>query len=153
MEQPARAKKSRGKRTVVAEAFAGLAAATFALTLTAGAEAKLQTWRQEGAAAFPKHHREHLVISDQGHVRLGRSLQPTGPLAAERVWDLARGRDGAIFAATGDSGKVFRQESQKETAWTVALDAADTQALSLVAMSDGKVYAGTGPSGQLIEVT
>ncbi|MGO9598465.1 MAG: hypothetical protein ACLP7Q_10800 [Isosphaeraceae bacterium] len=154
MRQPARVKeKRRGKGASAGKALAWLAAATFALTLTAGAHAKLQTWRQEGAAAFSKHHREHLVISDQGHVRLGRSLQPTGPLAAERVWDLARGRDGAIYAATGDSGKVFRQEPQKETAWTVALDAADTQALSLVAMPDGKVYAGTGPSGQLIEVT
>ncbi len=31
--------------------------------------AKLDTWRQEGAAAFSKHHRERVVISDQGHAR------------------------------------------------------------------------------------
>jgi hypothetical protein len=135
------------------KALMALAAASFALAITGVAQAKLETWRQEGAAAFLKHRREHVVISDQGHVRLGRSLQPTGALAAERVWDLARGRDGTLYAATGDSGKVFRLDSTKEAAWTLALDAADTQALSLAVTPDGKVYAGTGPSGQVIEVT
>ena len=154
MKQPAVAKdKRKGKGTIVGKILAALSAAVFALALSNVAQAKLQTWRQEGAAAFSKHRREHVAISDQGHVRLGRSLQPTGALAAERVWDLARGRDGMIYAATGDSGKVFRQEPQKETAWTLALDAADTQVLSLVAMPDGKIYAGTGPSGQLIDLT
>jgi len=115
--------------------------------------AKLDTWRQEGATAFAKHHREHVVISDQGHARLGQALLPTGPLAAERVWDLARASDGTVFAATGDAGKVFRQSTKEGAAWTVALDAADTQALSLAATPDGKVYVGTGPGGQVIEVT
>jgi hypothetical protein len=115
--------------------------------------AKLETWRQEGAAAFAKHHRERVVISDQGRVRLGQALVPTGPLAAERVWDLVRARDGTVYAATGDSGKVFRQSSKEGEAWTVALDAADSQALTLAATPDGKVYVGTGPSGSIIEVT
>ncbi len=115
--------------------------------------AKLDTWRQEGAAAFSKHHRERVVISDQGHARLGQALLPTGPLAAERVWDLARASDGTVFAATGDAGKVFRQSTKEGAAWTVALAAADTQALALAATPNGKVYVGTGPGGQVIEVT
>ena len=53
------------------------------------------------------------------------------------------------------SGKVFRQagKAPAEAAWTVVLDAADTQALCLAATSEGKVFVGTGPSGQVIEVT
>ena len=35
----------------------------------------------------------------------------------------------------------------------MVLDAADTQALSLAATPEGKVFVGTGPSGQVIEVT
>jgi hypothetical protein len=152
MKHPERARKNgRGNATAARNALAALALA--AIWPTAPAQAKLETWRQEGAAAFSKHRREHVVISDQGHVRLGRSLQPTGTLAAERVWDLARGRDGTLYAATGDSGKVFRQESKNGAPWTAALDAADTQALALAVAPDGKVFAGTGPSGQVIEVT
>jgi hypothetical protein len=114
---------------------------------------KLETWRQEGAAAFAKHHRERVVISDKGKVRLGHALVTTGPIAAERVWDMARASDGVVYAATGDSGKVFRRSMKEGAAWTVALDAADTQALSLVAAEGGKVFVGTGPSGQVIELS
>ena len=72
--------------------------------------AKLETWRQEGASAFAKHHRERVVISDKGRVRLGHALVPSGSLAAERVWDLAPGSEGRhVYAATGDAGKVFRR--------------------------------------------
>ncbi len=117
------------------------------------ARAKLDTWRQEGTQAFAKHHRERVVISDQGHARLGQALLPTGPLAAQRVWDLVRAGDGTVYAATGDAGKVLRQSTKEGAAWTVALDAADTQSLSLAATPEGKVYAGTGPSGQVIDVT
>jgi hypothetical protein len=117
------------------------------------ARAKLETWRQEGAAAFSKHHRERVVISDKGKVRLGHALVTTGPIAAERVWDLARASDGVVYAATGDSGKVFRRSTRDGAAWTVALDAADTQALSLATAEGGKVFVGTGPSGQVIELT
>ena len=123
------------------------------LTGALSAWAKVDTWRQEGASAFAKHHRERVVISDQGHVRLGQALLPTGPLAAERVWDLARAADGTIYAATGDAGKVFRQSTKEGSAWTVAIDAPDSQALALAATPEGKVYVGTGPGGQVIEVT
>ena len=90
-------------------------------TRTAAAEAKLETWRQEGAAAFSKHHRERVVISDRAASGWDRRCGRPAPLAAERVWDLARGRDGSVFAATGDSGKVFRQRTTGRAAWTVVL--------------------------------
>ena len=121
--------------------------------MAGAAWAKVETWRQEGAAAFAKYHRERVVISDQGRVRLGQALVPTGPLAAERVWDMVRARDGTVYAATGDAGKVFRQATKEGAAWTVALDATDSQALSLAATPQGKVFVGTGPGGQVIEVT
>jgi hypothetical protein len=115
--------------------------------------AKLDTWRQEGPTAFAKHRRQRVVISDQGRVRLGQALLPTAPLAGERVWDLARSSDGTVYAATGDAGKVFRQGTSAGAAWSVALDASDTQALALAATPAGKVYVGTGPGGQVIEIT
>ena len=56
--------------------------------------AKLETWRQERPRRFAKGHRERVVISDNGRVRLGQALGPLGTLDAARVWDLARTADG-----------------------------------------------------------
>jgi len=117
------------------------------------ARAKVETWRQEGPTAFTKAHREGVVISDAGRVRLGHSVAPLGSLPADRVWDLARTRAGALFAATGDSGKIFRREPAALATWTLVFDSTDSQALSLVVCPDGTVFAGTGPSGNVVNLT
>jgi hypothetical protein len=114
-------------------------------------EAKVETWRHEGASAFGKGHREEVVISDGGRVCLAQAIQGTAKLDAARVWDLARAKDGVVFAATGNDGKVFRREARGE--WTVAFDSPDSQALSLAVAPDGKVFAGTGPGGSVVEVS
>ncbi len=72
------------------------------------------------------------------------------PPSGSGTW---RGADGTVYAATGDAGKVFRQPARDGGSWTVVFDAADTQALSLAATPEGKVFAGTGPGGQVVEVT
>ena len=122
----------------------------FVLLASVAIEAKVETWRTEGASAFGKGHREGVVISDGGRVRLAQAIKGTAKLDAARVWDLARAKDGTVFAATGNDGKVFRREAGGD--WTVAFDGADSQALSLAVTPDGKVFAGTGPSGLVVEV-
>ncbi len=114
--------------------------------------AKVESWRQEGPSAFAKCHRESVVVSDTGRVRLGHALERVGALNAGRVWDLARTRDGAVLAATGDSGQVFRREPKADAAWTVLYDSTDSQVLSLVECPDGSLFAGTGPGGQLVDL-
>ena len=142
-------RRSAPKITAIASLAAFLVAAG-AVDL----HAKLETWRQESASAFAKHRRERVVVSDQGRVRLGRALTPTAPIAADRVWDLARSADGTVYAATGDAGRVFRLRAVdgKPSTWDEVVKA-DGQALSLVATPQGKVFAGTGPSGKLVELT
>ncbi|QEH33258.1 Two component regulator propeller [Aquisphaera giovannonii] len=129
------------------------AAVGLAAALSSPALAKLETWRQEGSAVFARHRRERVVISDQGRVRLGRELVPAGTIAAERVWDLARGSDGTVYAATGDGGKVFRGDGKAGSPWALALATGDGEVLSVAATPDGRVFAGTGPGGQVVEVT
>ncbi len=121
-----------------------------ALAVSSRTEAgKVLTWRQESESDFGKGKREGVVLSDNGTLRLGRAVEPAGTLDASQVWDLARVGD-VLYAATGNAGKVYQRVGDGE--WTVALDAEDTQALSLVALPDGRVFAGTGPSGQVIDV-
>jgi len=140
-----------GRSTVRAAILAGVLVSGFGPARFA--VAKLETWRQETASAFNKGHRERVVVSDTGRIRLGQSLTPVGKIDAARVWDLARTSDGVLFAATGDAGKVYRRESKEDAEWTVAYDAADTQALSLAVLPDNRVFVGTGPSGLLVDLT
>lgn len=121
--------------------------------VASGAWAKVDTWRREGSSAFSKCKRDGVVLSDSGELRLGRAVKPLGTLSASHVWDLAKTKDGTLFAATGDEGKVYRREPREGASWTLAYDAADTQALSLAVLPDGKVFVGTGPSGQVVELT
>ncbi len=115
--------------------------------------AKVETWRQEGAGAFAKAHREGIVVSDTGRVRLGHALAPLGAIGVERVWDLARTREGILLAATGDSGKVMGREPKAGASWNVVYDSSDSQILSLVVTPEGISYAGTGPGGQVVNLT
>ena len=50
-----------------------------------------------------------------------------------------------VYAATGDAGKVFRQATKDEAAWTVASTRPTPRPWRLAATPDGKVFAGTGP--------
>lgn len=134
-----------------ARALCFSAIATF--ILLPAASAKVETWRREGGAAFAKCKREGIVLSDSGELRLGKAVAPLGNIAAARVWDLVKSKGGEFFAATGDDGKVFRRESKDSAAWTLIYDAADTQALSLAILPNGHVIVGTGPTGQVVDLT
>lgn len=120
---------------------------------TAAVCAKLETWRVDTAASFNKTKRDRLVVSDTGRVQLAHGLKSLGTLDASRVWDLARTSQGVLYAATGDEGKVFRREAAEDAAWVLDHDATDTQALSLVVGPEGHVFLGTGPSGEVVDLT
>jgi hypothetical protein len=126
-------------------------AAGVVLSASLAIAGKVETWKHDTASAFAKGKRDRVVTSDAGRVRLAHVLQPTESFDALRVWDLVRAPGGAVYAATGDEGKVFRSEG--DGPWTLAYDAADTQALSLVVGPGGHVFAGTGPSGQVVDLT
>jgi hypothetical protein len=124
--------------------------AAFVIAPATALAGKLETWRQDTAAAFAKGHKERIVVSDAGRIRLGREIQPTEAIDAGQVWALARSK-GAVYAATGNAGKVFRREGNGP--WSVEYDSDDALALSLATLGDGRVFVGTGPSGQVVEVT
>lgn len=131
----------------------GIVLLAFAAASGSGAQAgKVETWRQETATLFLRGKKDRVVVADSGRVRLARGLRSTAPLEAGRVWDLARDREGTLYAATGDTGKVFRRPAAGGD-WSLAVQAADPQVLSLAALPDGRVFGGTGPGGQLVEIT
>jgi hypothetical protein len=130
---------------VLASACSLLVAAELAMA------GKVETWKHDSPSAFAKGKKDRVVVSDTGRVRLAQTLQSTETLDAHRVWDLARTDKGVVYAATGDEGKVFRREGDRP--WTMVYDGSDTQALALAVGADGHVFVGTGPSGQVVDLS
>ena len=111
---------------------------------------KVETWRHESPSSLSKSRREQVVLSESGRVRLAKALQPIAALSANQVWDLARGKDGTLYAATGNSGQVFQRSD--EGPWKLAIDLEDSQVFALATLPDGTLFAGTGPSGLVVNV-
>ena len=119
----------------------------------AALRAKVETWRQEGPTAFAKCHREGVVISDNGRVRLGHALAPWGrwrPSGCGTWLKRARGvirghrrrRQGLSPRAQGRCA-LGRSSTIRAIPrfcrWPVA--------------ADGTVYAGTGPNGKVVNLS
>src|SRR6516162_11692615 len=102
---------------------------TVLLTLSAAmAEAgKVKVWHHHTPAQYDKAQLKQAVISSEGAVRLSRQLRPLAGLDATHVWDLAEDRDGNLYVATGDDGKIFKVSADGKT--SVAYTAEDSQVL------------------------
>jgi hypothetical protein len=66
------------------------------------------------------------------------------------VWQLAGTPDGALLAATGTQGKLFRITGKGKGA--VLWDSEDTHVRSLVVLPDGAVLAGTAGEGRIVRL-
>lgn len=70
------------------------------------------------------------------------------------VWDLARSADGALLAATGTSGKLFRLtgDDAESVEGRVLYDSNDTHVRALLARADGSVVLGTAGEGLILRL-
>src|SRR5205823_4760751 len=112
--------------------------------------AKVKVWHHNTPSHFDKAQFKQAVVSNEGVVRLSRQLKPLAGLDATHVWDLIEDKDGNLFVATGDEGKIFKISPEGKV--TVAFDSEESQILCLALAADGSVYAGTGPSGLIVRI-
>jgi WD40 repeat protein len=121
------------------------------LLLAAGAAraAQPQFWRIEGARDFLDGTTEGLSVGSEGRVRLAPITRPLYDPAVPFVWCLARDAKGALYAGTGNDGKVFKIEGSKGSLF---FDAAELEVHALAAGPDGKLYVGTSPDGKVYAV-
>jgi outer membrane protein assembly factor BamB len=120
------------------------------LTVARSEAAKVKVWHQRGHASFDKAKFSRVVVSSEGILSLSRQLRPLANPAVANVWALAESKDGVLYAATGDEGKIYRVEAG---GCTEVYAGKDSQVLSLAAADDGSVYAGTGPGGKIVRLT
>jgi sugar lactone lactonase YvrE len=131
--------------------FRCFTAAVLALVATVPCQAgKVKVWHHHTPAQYDKAQLKGAVVSNEGAVRLSRQLRPLAGLDATHVWDLAEDRDGNLYVATGDDGKIFKVTPDGKVG--VAFTSEDSQVLCLAAAPDGSIYAGTGPGGHIIRI-
>ncbi|MBM4020147.1 MAG: WD40 repeat domain-containing protein, partial [Planctomycetes bacterium] len=117
-----------------------LAAAALAAPAAWG---KTQIFLETGEAEFSQGHAEGIVWTSLGTLRLGRAVENLlGPTeGVEYAARLAEGPDGAVFAVTGGTGRIYRIKDGKAALWATL---ADKFLFSCAADKAGNLYAGTG---------
>jgi WD40 repeat protein len=128
-----------------------ISSAAFLILATVSAEAgRVKVWHHHTPAQYDKARLSAAVISNEGAIRLSRQMQPLASLDAVHVWDVVEDRDGNLYAATGDEGKVFKITPEGKT--SVVFTGEDSQVLCLALSPDGSIYAGTGPNGRVVRI-
>ena len=112
--------------------------------------AKVKVWHQHTPAQYDKARLKEMVLSNEGVLRLSRQLRPLAGLDAAHLWDMVEDRDGNLYVATGDEGKIYKVPAQGKP--TVVHAGEQGQVLCLALASDGSIYAGTGPHGQILRI-
>src|SRR5262249_49564132 len=131
--------------------FTGIAFSSLLTGAVASAEAgKVKVWHHHTPAQYDKAQLKQAVVSSEGIVRLSRQLRPLAGLDATHVWDVVEDRDGNLYVATGDDGKIFKVSPEGKV--SVAYAGEDSQVLCLAVAPDGSIYAGTGPGGRVVRI-
>src|SRR5439155_17161490 len=102
--------------------------------------AKVKVWHHHSPAHYEKARLKQTVVSNEGAVRLSRQLRPLAAIDSAHVWDVVEDKDGNLFAATGDEGKIYKVTLAGKV--SVAFTSDDSQVFCLAAAPDGSIYAG-----------
>src|SRR5579871_3614905 len=112
--------------------------------------AKVKVWYQHTPAQYDKAQLKQMVLSNEGVLRLSRQLRPLAGLDVAHIWDMVEDRDGNLFVATGDEGKIYKVAADGKP--IVVYAGQQSEVLCLALASDCSVYAGTGPHGQILRI-
>lgn len=104
-----------------------------------------KVWRQFGYEAFAAGKAHGIAIAADGTLRPAAALDSFATVDAERIWDLAQGDDGTIYAATGDDGRLYSID--ENGASTLLFDSPEVSLHALAIGQDGTLYAGSAPDG------
>ncbi len=112
--------------------------------------AKVKVWDQHAPSHYEKAQFQQAVVSSEGVIRLGRRLKPFADLDIAHVWDLVEVKDGVLFAAAGDEGKVYKISPDGKSSIVYADE--QSRPFCLAPAGDDAVYVGAGPHGQILRV-
>ncbi len=108
-------------------------------------------WTVSSQTDFLKGDVENLSIDSDGRVFLGPSASLVAETAAPFLWTIMAGRDGVLWAGTGNEGKVLRVG--KDGKVSTFFDAAELEVHAIAPAPDGGLYVGTSPDGRIYRVS
>ncbi|MCC7265169.1 MAG: hypothetical protein IT369_21900 [Candidatus Latescibacteria bacterium] len=107
-------------------------------------------WQQRTFEEFAQGKGTGVELRAEGAVQLAPALDTLPKLEAERVWSLAAGPDGTLYAGTGDLGRIYALPPKGEP--VLLFDSPELAIHSLAVGPDGALYAGTAPDGLIYRI-
>jgi len=104
----------------------------------------------EGKGQFDGCELDRVTLTDEGKIILSAELEKTADLKESQVWAVAADKSGAIYAGTGDEGKLYVLSPGAEP--KVLYDSEEQQIHSVLVDSLDRLYIGTGPSGIVLRI-
>ena len=129
--------------------FACAAALCAALVPTAFASGTA-TWELNSYADFIRGRFNGLSLSREGRLTLSPKVETLFTSDQPVIWALAQAPDGAVYAATGHRGRLYKIEGPAKS--TLLWTAAEPEIFALAVDRAGAVYAATSPSGKVYRI-
>ena len=108
-------------------------------------------WRVSTQAEFLRGDVDALSVDADGHLVLGPVTDEFLATTAPMLWSLALGSDGALWAGSGNDGRLYRVDSNGDGG--VVFDADELDIHALASGGEGTIFAATSPDGRVYRVT
>ena len=108
------------------------------------------TWELNSYADFIRGRFNGLSLSREGRLSLSPKVETLFSSDQPVIWALAQAPDGAIYAATGHRGRLYKIEGPAKS--TLVWTAAEPEIFALAVDRAGAVYAATSPSGKVYRI-
>lgn len=136
------ASRTRGRRWQV-----GIVLGVF---VTASMAASPAFWRISTQAEFLEGDITSLTIDADGHLGLGPVTDEFFDTTAPVIWSLAAASDGALWAGSGNSGRLYRVTPDGRG--EAIFEADETDIYAIASDRDGAVFAASSPEGRVYRV-
>ncbi len=120
-----------------------------ALASTASASVT-KIWVCDSAQDFSAGEARGVAVTIDGALTLARGSKRVEGIAEAAIYAGARGKDGSVYLATGEAGKVLRVSPKGEVSTFATLPEKEVTALAVG--SDGSVYVGTTPGAKVYRI-
>ncbi len=109
-------------------------------------------WEQQNQKDFESGKPKDVSLSSRGELMLAPKLDAFFEDTKEiYIWCLAEDSKGNIYAGTGNSGKIYRINTDGES--SLFYDSPEVSILTLAIDSNDNIYAGTAPDGLIYKLT
>ena len=106
-------------------------------------------WQTATLSDFLRGEAENLSIDGHGRLVLGPATEIVADTTAPFLWTMAVGSDGALYAGSGNEGKVFKVHEGRTTTF---FDTTELEVHALAMAPDGTLYAATSPEGRIYKI-